>query len=71
MQVFTVGDMGYTHVYGAYMERLGPERGVVPSNRLIERCRWMGSHFHDWIDYNGVVFSSELLEWGCTFSEKK
>ena len=26
-------------------------------------CRWMGSHFHDWIDYNGVAFSIELLEW--------
>ena len=32
-------------------------------------CRWMGSHFHDWIDYNGVAFSIELLEWGHTFSE--
>ena len=21
-------------------------------------CRWMGSHFHDWIDNNGVVFLS-------------
>ena len=31
-------------------------------------CRWMGSHFHDWIDYNGLVFSIELLEWGCIFS---
>ena len=21
-------------------------------------CRWMGStHFHDWIDYNGIAFS--------------
>ena len=20
-------------------------------------CRCMGSHFHDWIDYNGVSFS--------------
>ena len=30
-------------------------------------CRWMGSHFHDWIDYNGVSFSKELLEWGRTF----
>ena len=20
-------------------------------------CRWMGSHFHDWIDYNGLAFS--------------
>ena len=32
-------------------------------------CCWMGSHFHDWIDYNGVAFSIELLEWGHTFSE--
>ena len=31
-------------------------------------CRWMGSHFHDWIDYNGVAFSTELLEWACIFS---
>ena len=31
-------------------------------------CRWMGSHFHDWIDYNGVTFLVELLEWGRTFS---
>ena len=28
-----------------------------------------GSHFHDWIDYNGVAFSIELLEWGRTFSD--
>ena len=20
-------------------------------------CGWMGSHFYDWIDYNGVAFS--------------
>ena len=31
-------------------------------------CRWMGSHFHDWIDYNGVAKSIELLEWGRIFS---
>ena len=31
-------------------------------------CRWMGSHFHDSIDYNGVAFSIELLEWGRKFS---
>ena len=29
---------------------------------------WMMSHFHDWIDYNGVTFLAELLEWGRTFS---
>ena len=32
-------------------------------------CRWMGSHFHDWIDYNVVAFSIELLKWGRTFSD--
>ena len=31
-------------------------------------CSWMGSHFHGWIDYNGVAFSLELLEWDGTFS---
>ena len=29
----------------------------------------MGPHFHDWIDYNGVAFSIELLELGRTFSD--
>ena len=29
----------------------------------------MGSHFHDRIDYNGVAFSIELLEWDRTFSD--
>ena len=40
---------------------------VLPYKRLMGMCRWMGSHFHDWIDYNGVAFSIWLLEWGCTF----
>ena len=31
--------------------------GALPSNRLMGMCRWMGSHFHDWIDYNGVAFN--------------
>ena len=31
-------------------------------------CRWMGSHFHGWVDYDGVAFSLELLEWDRTFS---
>ena len=31
---------------------------------LMGICRWMGLHFHDWINYNGVVFSRELLEFG-------
>ena len=28
---------------------------------------WMGLHFHGWIDYSGVAFSLELLEWDHTF----
>ena len=31
--------------------------GVLPSNRLLGMCRWIRSHFYDWIDYNGVAFS--------------
>ena len=42
--------------------------GVLPYKRLLGMCCWMGSHFHDWIDYNGVAFLVELLEWGRTFS---
>ena len=30
--------------------------GVLPSKRLLGMCRWMGSHFHNWTDYNGVTF---------------
>ena len=36
--------------------------------RLMGMCRWMGSDFHDWIDYNGVAFSIELLARDRTFS---
>ena len=42
--------------------------GALPSNRLMGMCLWMGLHFHGWIDYDGVAFSIELLEWGRTFS---
>ena len=46
-----------------------PEGGeVLPSSRLMGMCHWMGSHFHGWIDYYGVEFLYELLEWGCAFS---
>ena len=42
--------------------------GVGPSKRLMGMCRWMGSHFHNWTDYNGVTFLVESLEWGRKFS---
>ena len=38
--------------------------GVLPSKRLLGMCRWMGSHFHNWTDYNRITFLVELLEWG-------
>jgi len=44
---------------GVGVERPG---GVLPSKKLMGMCRWMGSHFHDWIDYNGVAFSIGLIE---------
>ena len=31
--------------------------GGLPCNRLMELCRLIGSHSHDWIDYNGVAIS--------------
>ena len=41
--------------------------GVLLYKWLMGMCRWMGSHLHDWIDYNGVAVSTELLERGRTF----
>ena len=46
-----------------------PEGEVLPYKRLIGMCRWIGSHFHDSIDYNVVAFSIDLLEWGGPFSD--
>ena len=42
--------------------------GILPSKRLLGMCRWMGSHFHNRPDYNGVTFLVELFEWGRKFS---
>ena len=42
--------------------------GVLTRKRPLGMCRWMGSHFHNWTDYNGVTFLVELLEWGRKFS---
>ena len=49
---------------GSYMQVFTPGGGgVLPYRRLMGMCRWMGSHFHDWIDYNWFAFSRELLDW--------
>ena len=42
-----------------HLEGAGGGGMVLPSNRLMGMCSWMGSHFHDWVDYNGVAFSIE------------
>ena len=46
-----------------------PGGEVLPYKRLIGMCRRIGSHFHDWSDYNGVAFLIDLLEWGRKFSD--
>ena len=46
----------------------GGRGGLLRSNRIMGMCRWIGSPFQEWIDYNGVAFSIELLEWGRKFS---
>ena len=38
-----------------HLYNLPPGWGVLTYKRLMGMCRWMGSHFHDWIDYNGVA----------------
>ena len=45
----------------------GGKGGVLGTNQGM--YRWMWSHFDDWIDYNGVAFSIELLEWGRKLSD--
>ena len=40
--------------------------GVLPFKRLMGMCCWIGSHFHDWIDYNGIAFSI-VTKMGRTF----
>ena len=50
-----------------FFKDVGPG-GVFPSKRVMGMCRWMGSRFYSWIDYNVVTFLAELLQWGRTFS---
>ena len=42
---------------------------AFPSHELLGMCHWMGSHFHDSTDYNGVAFSgifNRVTRMGCT-----
>ena len=56
------------HMIRIFNCRPGKE-GVLPDKRLMGICRWMGPHFHNWIDYHGVAFSIQLLERCRTFSK--
>ena len=38
--------------------------GVLPSSRLMGMCRWMESHFHDWIDCYGVALFIRVTRMG-------
>ena len=33
---------------------------VLPSNRRMGMCCWMGLHFHNWIGYNGDIFNGVI-----------
>ena len=48
------------YLYRPWLYHFIPEGGggALPSNGRLRMCRWMGSHFHDSTDYNGVAFSS-------------
>lgn len=39
---------------------------VLPGNMLMEMYCWMEAHFNDWVNFYGVAFLTELLEWVCT-----
>ena len=52
-----------------HTDQLQKALAVLPYKRLMRMCHWIGSHFHDWIDYNGVALSIEVLESGRTFSD--
>ena len=41
-----------------------PRGGVLPYEILMGMCRWMGSDFHDWIDYHGDA--NFRIFWGQT-----
>ena len=49
-------------LFGSFTKPLGGW-GLLLSDRLLEMCCWMESHFHDWIYYSEVVFSIKLLKW--------
>ena len=54
----------YGGLVPAVYSLLGGGGGVLPSSRLMGMCRWMESHFHDWIDYYGVALFIRVTRMG-------
>ena len=50
-------------------KRDDPGGGGTPLQEANRDVPLDGVHFHDWIDYNEVVFSIDLLEWSHKFSD--
>ena len=48
----------YINITSCYPGVLREGGGVLRSNSLFGMCRWMGLHFHNWIDYNKVEFNT-------------
>ena len=46
--------LSFVSVLHHLLPQFAPWGEVLPSSRLMGMCRWMGSHFHDWINYYGV-----------------
>ena len=38
----------------------GVSGGLLPSDKLMRMCPWMGSQFHQWIYYTWVAFSGKF-----------
>ena len=60
---FWMGVLGFskTNRYGDQsVLTVLPGRGVLPSNGLLGRCRWMGSHIYGLTDCNGVTLSRDF-----------
>ena len=68
MEAFSIATVNFCfhHLFTIYAQGGG---GGTPLKEANGDVPLDGSHFHDWIDYNGVAFSIESLEWGCKFSD--